>query len=50
MKITDYDLTAEQVEKIDRELQETVGIELEHEPYLSDRFKDLFIEDPETIA
>jgi hypothetical protein len=43
--ITDLDLGSEEIEKIDSELKEVIGVEVSHEPYLADRFRNLFMED-----
>ena len=43
--ITDYDLEPRQVEKLDKELKERIGIEIEHEPFLTDKFSHLFMKD-----
>lgn len=44
MNVQSYDLTPEEIEKIDRELQESIGVEIEHEPFLSDNFSELMME------
>lgn len=41
--ITDYDLKPHEVEKIDRELQQIIGVET-HPPFLQENFSDLFME------
>jgi hypothetical protein len=43
--ITDLDPGSEEVEKIDSELKEVIGVEVSHEPYLADCFRNLFMED-----
>ena len=43
--ITNLDLGSEEVENIDSELKQVIGVEVSHEPYLADRFRDLFMED-----
>lgn len=39
-----YDLTPDQIEEIDKELKETLGVEVDHEPFLSEQFRELLME------
>ncbi len=43
----DYDLTPRQIEELDYELQEKMGIEINHEPFLTERFQGLMMEETE---
>lgn len=44
MELPEYDLTEDELEQIDSELSEKIGIEIEHEPYLAGRFEGLMME------
>ncbi|MFB6175023.1 MAG: hypothetical protein ABEJ87_03520 [Candidatus Nanohalobium sp.] len=47
MEPVNYDLTPEQIREIDQELQEKTGIEIDHEPFLTEQFQGLMMEETE---